>query len=262
VAVGDAAAAQDIAGPQPVSGHVDQVRRLFDSKAAGWPAKYAPGGRLSGRLVQLAGAVADLVVPGGELLDLGCGSGELARNLAAAGFRVTGCDITPRMLRQATAADPERTVRWVELEPGWTALPFAAGSLDAVVAASVLEYVADPVAVLSELARVLRPGGVVLCTVPNVAHPVRWLEWPLRLLARTSPARLARHLPRRAAQYVAYLRTSSQRQRVRGWQATATRAGLTPVRLPRLRLEPLRPLVFTRPRDVARHRPDPSGDKQ
>ena len=231
----------------PVSAHADQVRALFDGKAAGWPAKYATDGRLAWRLPQFAAAAGDLVVAGGAVLDLGCGSGELARHLAAAGFLVTGCDIAPQMLHRAAAADRQHAVRWVGLEPGWRTLPFVAASLDAVIAASVLEYVPDPAAVLGECARVLRPGGVLLCTVPNVAHPVRWLEWPLCLAARTGLGRIARGIPPSVRHYLAYLATSRQRRRARWWYATARRAGLSPEAVPRAAREPLRLLAFTRP---------------
>ena len=235
--------------------HADRVQALFDAKAGRWPAKYAADGRLAGRLVQLTRAVSELAVPGGQLLDLGCASGELARHLAARGYRVTGCDIAPAMLRQAATADVRRAVRWVLLEPCWQVLPFAEGSLDAVVSASVLEYVPDPGAVLAECARVLRPGGVLVCTVPDMGHPVRWLEWPLRLMAGTSlaTAGLDGQKPpsyRAAAlrQYLAYLRASRQRRRVGWWCAAARRAGLEPLQaVPAQPRAPLRLLVFVMP---------------
>jgi SAM-dependent methyltransferase len=259
--------------------HVDQVRTLFDAKSAGWHEKYAADGRLAGRLAQLAGAAGGLVAAGGELVDLGCGTGELARHLAAAGYRVTGCDIAPLMLRQAAMADQEQAVRWIRLEPTWRTLPFAASSLDAVVAASVLEYVQDPAAVFAECARALRPGGVLLCTVPNLAHPVRWLEWPLGLAARAPLGRITRGAPRRAGQYLTYLRTSRQRRRLRWWHAAGKEAGLEPVAVPPPELgttarrtprghrsprsrEPLRLLAFTRPAGAAGHQIDTTGTQQ
>jgi SAM-dependent methyltransferase len=228
----------------------EQVRELFDKKAADWPGKYAAGGRLSGRLSQLGAAAAELIAANGELLDLGCGSGELARLLGAEGYQVTGCDIAPLMLRQAEAADPGHAVRWVRLDPGWRELPFTAGCLDAVIAASVLEYVRNPAAVLAECARVLRPGGVLLCTVPSAAHPVRWLEWPLRLAASIPLAGIARHTGPRGEQYLTYLRTSRQRHRVRWWYAQGRRAGLAGVMPCPAAREPLRLIAFTRCADV------------
>jgi SAM-dependent methyltransferase len=203
-----------------------------------------------------------MVPPGSELLDLGCASGELARSLAAVGYQVTGCDIAPRMLRQAAAADHACAVRWIELEPGWQTLPFAAGRLDAIVAASVLEYVRNPLAVLGEAARILRPGGVLLCTVPNVAHPVRWLEWPLGLMAQLPLTNLSGRAPDRPVQYLAYLRTSRQRWRVRWWHAAARRVGLMPVPVPRTRREPLHLLTFNRSGSTGGQQLDITGGSQ
>jgi SAM-dependent methyltransferase len=119
------------------------------------------------------------------------------------------------------------------------------------VASSVLEYVREPGAVLAECARVLRPGGGLLCTVPNLAHPVRWLEWPLRLAAATplGPPPLAatgRTTPGRSQQYLAYLRTSCQRKRVRWWHAAGREAGFEPAAAPRPRRS-LHLLIFTLP---------------
>jgi SAM-dependent methyltransferase len=235
---------------------VDLVRTLFDSKAAGWPGKYAADGRLAGRLAQFAAAVRDLTPAGGELLDLGCGSGELAIHLAEVGHRVTGCDISPLMLDQATSADRADRVRWVGLEPGWRTLPFATGSVDAVVASSVLEYVLRPADVLAECARVLRSGGVLLCTVPSVAHPVRWLEWPLGLAARHSPWPITRDPGSRSRQYLGYLCTSRQRHRVGWWYEVGGLAGLGPSRGPGPARHwrgwrPLCLLIFTRSANVA-----------
>ena len=244
------------ASPLPFpAGHEEQVRALFDSKAAGWPGKYAAGGPLTGRLSLFTAAARELVVPGGELLDLGCGSGEMARELAATGYRVTGCDIAREMLREAVRAGSGSGVRWLELAPGWRKLPFAAGTLDAVTASSVLEYVADPAGVLAECARVLRPGGALLCTVPSVAHPVRWAEWPLRHAARTPAGAAAGRAAPRLAQYLAYLRASRHRHRLAWWHAAGRRAGLEPAaRHPAG--GPLRLLSFTRPAHAAGQRTD------
>lgn len=200
-----------------------EVLRLFDAKAAGWPAKYAQDGPLVTRLASLSEAVGRYVRAGDRILDLGCGTGELAAALAKAGIRAAGCDISRQMLRRA-ARHPGRGVGWVQLAPDWSSLPFASAAFDAVVAASVLEYVAEPAAVLRECARVVRPGGVVLYTVPDLRHPVRWAEWLGQVLL--APAAIGGSS--RWSRYRAYLRASRQRHRVRWWLAASASAGLSP----------------------------------
>lgn len=225
-----------------------QVRQLFDAKAPAWPSKYTPGGRLAGRLNLLAGAVTYHAPAGGSVLDLGCGTGELATTIAAAGMRATGCDISPEMLHRAAAADPSGSVDWLQLDPGWRGLPFEPATFDAVVAASVLEYVDDPSAVLRECHRVLRPGGVVLCTVPDLRHPIRWLEWLVGVAARTPTVRSAGRRWPRAGGYLTYLRISRQRHSSRWWRLAAAQADLLDARCLAAPAErsPLRLLIFQR----------------
>jgi SAM-dependent methyltransferase len=218
-----------------------EVLRLFEAKAPGWAAKYAPDGPLAHRLVALTVAVRWRARVGSQVLDLGCGTGELARALTASGLRVTGCDISPQMLRHAR--DRGGRVGWVRLAPHWRRLPFASGAFDAVVATSVLEYVDDPAAVLRECARVLRPGGVLLYTVPELRHPVRWAEWCVRRLAAITGERGGRPAWRR---YRAYLRTSRQRHRVRWWRDVSVSAGLRPACPSRAGRSTLRLLAFRR----------------
>jgi len=209
-------------------GQAGEVLRLFEAKAVTWQAKYAPGGPLADRLASLSAAVSRYAQAGDRVLDLGCGTGELTRALAVAGLRVAGCDISRQMLLR-TPRDRGGCAGWLQLEPGWRRLPFASAAFDVVVAASVLEYVAEPAAVLRECARVLRPGGVVLYTVPDLRHPIRWAEWCTQRLAEVIGGLSGDRRRSRWKGYRAYLRTSLQRHRL-GWWLTASRlAGLRPV---------------------------------
>jgi SAM-dependent methyltransferase len=207
-------------------GHTHEVLGLFEAKAEGWAEKYAPGGPLAGRVASLSAAIARCAHAEARVLDLGCGTGELACALAAAGFRVAGCDISPKMLSHAPR-DHGRGAEWVQLEPDWQRLPFASVTFDVVVAASLLEYVSEPAVVLRECARVLRPGGVMLYTVPDLRHPVRWAEWCAQRLSRGKPSGNSARSPQQ--RYRAYLSASLQRHRVGWWTVVSESIGLRPV---------------------------------
>jgi SAM-dependent methyltransferase len=95
-----------------------------------------------------------------RILDLGCGPGNTLSRLMPVG-QVYGLDYS----LDALAFARSKGVRCV-FSGESTALPVASASLDCVVALDVLEHVEDDRAALAEVARVLRPGGVFVFTVP------------------------------------------------------------------------------------------------
>jgi 2-polyprenyl-6-hydroxyphenyl methylase / 3-demethylubiquinone-9 3-methyltransferase len=127
--------------------------------------------------------------PGKRVLDLGCGGGFMAEALAARGAEVTGIDPAAGAIAIATrhAAASGRKIRY--LTGTGEAIPLADASLDIVVCVDVLEHVTDLDRVLTEVARVLKPGGLFLFDTINRTVLARltiiWLgEVVLRLLPR------------------------------------------------------------------------------
>ena len=102
----------------------------------------------------------------GEVVDLGCGPGKLVIELArqSPGLHVTGIDLSEEMIaRGQNNARRESVVDRVSFRQGDAQqIPFPDGSLDLVVSTLSLHHWSDPVAVLDEMARVLRPGGSFL----------------------------------------------------------------------------------------------------
>lgn len=225
--------------------HAERVRGLFDAKAESWSAKYAPDGPLTARLDRFATALTRATRPGARVLDFGCGTGDLAAHLAGIGYDVTACDSSTEMMRELVRRRPALPA--VMLDADWRRLPIDSGAYDAVIASSVLEYVDDVDRVLAELARMLRPGGVLLATVPDPRHPLRRLERVLVPIARRIGGVPAFALGRRVPPYAAYLRISRQRHSRQWWADTARLAGLSPERCADDRGQPLMMLAFRRP---------------
>lgn len=103
------------------------------------------------------------VRPGMRVLDLGCGLGATAAAAAAAGASVVGVEVASAAVERARAARPELDIR---LAPIDGPLPLPDGEFAVVYAGEVIEHVADTAAWLSEVRRVLAPGGEVLLTTP------------------------------------------------------------------------------------------------
>ena len=203
------------------------VATYFDDLAPIWQKNYAPRGAMLARIERFAQALAAHGVGGGRLLDYGCGSGALSAAYAQRGFQVTGCDISPQMLAVAQREHGD-AIHWVPIDPQRVRLPFDDASQDAVISSSVLEYVLDPEHLLCEFQRILAPGGVVLCSVPDERHPVRqeegrWLEAAQRPLRRLLLAVSPRFVARRRR--YDYLNMSVTRWTPEEWTVAYTRAG-------------------------------------
>ncbi len=94
--------------------------------------------------------------PGAVLLDVGCGGGLLAPHLAGRGYRHVGVDLG------AAACRVSRTHGVEPLQADAARLPLRDASVDVVVAGEILEHVPDLDAVVAEIGRVLRPGGLLV----------------------------------------------------------------------------------------------------
>lgn len=128
---------------------------------------------------------------GGRVLDVATGTGLVAAELLARGFDVTGVDQSVDMLASAR----ERFGPRIELvEASAEALPFTSESFDHLTVTYLLRYVADPAATLVELARVVRPGGVVASLEFGVPTGLARPAWELYVRAGLPLAgRVLRH---------------------------------------------------------------------
>jgi 2-polyprenyl-6-hydroxyphenyl methylase/3-demethylubiquinone-9 3-methyltransferase len=150
--------------------------RQYDHLAGEW---WKPRGAFAA-LHWLARARADLVpVPSGPrstLVDLGCGGGLLTGHVK--GYRHVGVDLSAPSLRQAARHGV------VPLRADAAALPLRDGVAAVVVAGEILEHVADLPAVVDEIARVLRPGGVL---VFDTINDTLWSRFSLVLVGERLP---------------------------------------------------------------------------
>jgi 2-polyprenyl-3-methyl-5-hydroxy-6-metoxy-1,4-benzoquinol methylase len=171
--------------PEPTAKDaVDYHREL----AVGWEQRYQkPAFKARLRAVEECLAGRDL--HGQHWLDAGCGSGTLARYLLEAGANVLGVDAAEEMItlaRELAIAKHDEPTRQLRFEHITTIahLPLADQSLDGILCSSVLEYVPDPAACLTEFARVVRPGGLLVVSVANRESIVRKAQLATHRLGR------------------------------------------------------------------------------
>ena len=195
----------------------EDIRAFFDRLAPAYADSHgAPGRALRQRL-----ALIERLLAGSRretLVEIGCGTGLHLFPLAGAFARLIGTDLSPGMIARAESlrrqqAGGERIA--FRVGPAESLATVGDGVADAVLCVGALEHMPDRDRVLSQVARVLRPGGVFVCLTPNGDHVwYRWLAPRLGLPTRhLSSDRFLRRAELRARLPAAGLRL----RRLQGW---------------------------------------------
>lgn len=99
----------------------------------------------------------------GKLLELGVGSGDTLKLFSSWGWQVEGLDFDPKAVKYASS-------QGLKVYQGDIfSQQFASDSFDAIFSSHVLEHVPDPVALMQESLRVLKPGGIFVAVTPNAS---------------------------------------------------------------------------------------------
>lgn len=123
--------------------------------------------------------VAGLLPEEGRVLDVGCGPGHVAMELAATGLDVIGIDLDPAMIERARAKAPGSDGRPPSFDVGDVAtMPYDDDSFDLVVSTLALHHWSDPEPALKEIARVLEPGGRALIWDFGAGHHLAHGDMP------------------------------------------------------------------------------------
>jgi len=162
----------------------------------------SPAGRL--RWARRVRMLSSHLKRGMSVLELGCGTGSFTRELARSSADVTAIDVSPELLEIASAKNSAPNVQY-QIQNAY-ALTYPESAFDSVVGSSVLHHL-EIEAAIRDVYRVLKPGGTIYFTEPNMLNPqiaiqknIPWIKrklgdspdetaffrWPLRrLLERT-----------------------------------------------------------------------------
>ena len=164
----------------------ERVRRFYErAPFPGYPARDTLAAFRARAAHNAFVRLLDRSIPGdAQIVDLGCGTGQMALYLAKADRRVVGADLTPASLALANAAAKRFGLRVHFVETDLRSAGLRSGAFDVVLSSGVLHHTPDPRAAFASIVPLARPGGIIVLGVYNAFARI-----PLRLrraLARAS----------------------------------------------------------------------------
>jgi 2-polyprenyl-3-methyl-5-hydroxy-6-metoxy-1,4-benzoquinol methylase len=155
---------------------------FFDTEAAEWSERYSRDPRFRRRFERITGLL-DKVIPAvpGRALDVGCGEGIFSRYLARKGWNITAIDASPDMIEEARNYELQITNYELKGEIDFQnssleSFDEVPNAFDVILSLSSLEYIEDDEAAIQKFHQLLKPGGLLVVSVPNKAGMLRKLE--------------------------------------------------------------------------------------
>jgi SAM-dependent methyltransferase len=142
-------------------------------------------------------------VRGMRVLDVGCGSGYFAREMARLGARVVGVDLSPRMIGHARRAEADEPlgIEYVAGDAAEAVPRFAPASFGLAASCLALQDMADPAGVLRGVHRALRPGGRFVASITHPCSDTPFRRWEKDEAGRKRWLCLDRYFDREPLEY-------------------------------------------------------------
>ncbi len=152
--------------PNELSGDRERLKRFYETSH---DYKKLLDAHDSAYLQPYVNTVNKYARPGSRILDMGCGNGLSSYMLSESGHRVMGTDISAFFLSDSAHLQNDR-LRYQACDA--LDLPFADSSFDVVCSTELIEHVTDAPRALLEMMRVLKDGGILVITGPNLCSPI------------------------------------------------------------------------------------------
>jgi 2-polyprenyl-3-methyl-5-hydroxy-6-metoxy-1,4-benzoquinol methylase len=155
---------------------------FFDVEASQWSERYTHDPRFRRRFEKITSLLERMIpVTPGHVLDVGCGTGMFSHYLATKGWNVTAIDASPEMIEEARNYELRVTNYELRGEIDFQnceieTFELAPNSFEVILCLSNLEYIEDDEAAIEKFHQLLKPGGLLIISVPNKAGMLRKIE--------------------------------------------------------------------------------------